>query len=364
MILTPENLIWLREKNCVLLDGAFDPLHSGHCRYFQEAIKAFPSSLIICAVASDDDIRAKGREPLFDQQTRVKVVQAAMGGGYAIAKDQPTEHLIGRLKPSAYIKGRDWEGKLPAEQLAACSLNNVEIVYLDTVQDSSSGALRRWALRDAERGLDRLEAFMAAQTATPPSRFDTEYFQGNWRDGVEPYTWEGRKKAEGRHPKIVKECFDGLTVLDVGCGPGFFVRMLRELGMDACGIDPSKDAVALSNGIADRVVWAGIPEMPNKIAHVTICREVLEHLTVREIAVMVSHLFRVARKFVYITTRFLDRGVFDATTDFETDPTHITCLSQPFLRSLCVLNGGKRRKDLEAKLDHQNKGRVLVYEVA
>jgi hypothetical protein len=72
----------------------------------------------------------------------------------------------------------------------------------------------------------------------------------------------------------------------------------------------------------------------------------------------------VARKFIYVTTRFHDGAVFDAVTDFETDPTHVSVLTQAFLRSLCVLNGGKRRRDLEIKLDHQNKGRCLVYEVA
>ena len=363
MILTPENVIWLREKNCVLLDGTFDPLHAGHIRYFTEAIKAFPSHLLLVSVAADDDIRAKGREPLLDQATRCTVVQAAMGGGYAIAKDSPTEHLIGRLKPGAYVKGKDWEGQLPAEQLAACSLNGVQIVYLDTVEDSSSARLRAWALRDAERGVDRLEAYMAAQLDVPPETYDTEYFVGDWRKDVPPYTLEGRREAEGRHPKIVKECFDGLTVLDVGCGPGHFVRMLRELGMDAGGIDPSRDAVALSNGIKDRVVHAHVDEMPRKIAHVAICREVLEHLTVRQVAEMVCQLFRVARKFVYITTRFNDLGAFDVTDERSVDPTHQTLLSQPFLRSLCVLNGGRRRRDIETKLDHLNKGRVLVYEV-
>jgi len=55
--------------------------------------------------------------------------------------------------------------------------------------------------------------------------------------------------------------------------------------------------------------------------------------------------------------------VFDCQTKDDLDPTHISMLSQPFLRSICVLNGGRRREDLEAKLDHQHKGRVLVYEV-
>ena len=365
MILSTDDLTFYRSRQAILLDGAFDPLHAGHIRYITSAVKAFPSSLFIVAVASDDDIRAKGREPLLDQRTRAEVLESLKCVDLVLLKDRPVEHLIGRLKPAAYVKGKDWDGRLPDEQLAACSLHGVQIIYLDTVCASSSRALRRWALCDAERGLDRLEAFIAEQGVAyvSPLAFDRNYFVGEWR-GDAPFTYEARKRAEGRHPKIVKEAFEGLNILDVGCGPGHFVRMLRELGVDAGGIDPSKDAVALSNGIADRVVHAGVGDMPTKIAQVVICREVLEHVPVMEIGPMVSELFRVARKFVYITTRFSDAGVFDAATEFEVDPTHITCLSQPFLRSLCVLNGGKRRRDLEQKLDHQNKGRVLVYEVA
>lgn len=362
MILSSDDLRWYREKSCILLDGAFDPLHAGHVKYLTEAVKAFPDRLFICAVASDDDIRAKGREPLLDQQTRAQIVASLKPIDLVLLKREPVEYIIHELKPAAYVKGKDWEGKLPAEQLTACALHDVQIVYLDTVVDSSSDRLRQWALKEADASLDRLETFMAAQSAPLVETFNRQYFEGPWR-GDAPFTYEARKKIEGRHPKIVRECFDGLTVLDVGCGPGYFVRMLRETGVDAGGIDPSPDAVALSNGIADRVACADVSMMPPKIAHVTICREVLEHVPVRDIAPMVAELFRVARKFVYITTRFSQGAVFDAATDFETDYTHITCLTQPFLRSLCVMNGGVRRRDLETKLDHQQKGRVLCYEV-
>lgn len=362
MILTPENLIWLREKNCVLLDGAFDPLHAGHIRYFTEAITAFPSHLKICAVASDDDIRAKGREPLLDQATRVKVVQAAMGGGYAIAKDTPTEQLICRLKPSAYVKGADWKDTLPAEQVTACALNNVQMVFLNTVTDSSTDRLRAWALKDADQSLDRLEAFMANQTATDPATFNRDYFQGNWRANGNTYTYEKRQEIEGKHPDLIVECFPGMSVLDVGCGPGYLVKMLTDRGVKALGIDTSADAVAMA--ALDRTcIVMDVANVPPSFSDVVVCREVLEHVEVQEIPAMVCDLFRVARKFVYITTRFHDGSLFDAATDFETDPTHVSLLSQPFLRSLCVLNGGKRRRDLEQRLDHQNKGRVLVYEI-
>lgn len=361
MILSSSDLTFYRSKAPVLLDGAFDPLHVGHIRYLESAVKAFPSSLVIVAIASDDDIRAKGREPLFDQLTRAKVVESLKCVDLVVLKDGPTEHLIGRLKPAAYVKGSDWEGRLPAEQLAACSLNDVQIVYLNTVTDSSSAALRRWALRDAERGLDRLEAFIAAQSPAQPETFDEAYFQGHWREGGNVYDYETRKAIEGAHPDRIVECFPRMSILDVGCGPGYLVRMLKERGVVCSGIDTSRAAVALS---LDRsCVLLPVANVPAGFVDVTICREVLEHCPVREIPAMVCDLFRVARKFVYITTRFQDAGVFDAATDFETDPTHISLLSQPFLRSLCVLNGGTRRRDLEARLDHMNKGRVLVYEV-
>ena len=351
MILTPENVVWLREKNCVLLDGAFDPLHAGHIRYFTEAIKAFPSHLKLVAVASDDDIRAKGREPLLDQQTRCAVVQAAMGGGYAIAKDGPTEHLIGRLKPSVYAKGKDWEGKLPAEQLAACSLNNVEIVYLDTVKDSSSTRLREWAIREADRGVDRLEVYMAKQKpASEP-----------WRP-VTDYSFEARKVAEGRHPELIKDVFRPSSVLDAGCGPdGHLIRLLREIGVNAEGFDVQErraDDLRIWRGdIAGRVNECGTFDL-------VISRECLEHLTVRQISVAVRNLCRLSSRFVYGTTRFnpSPRHMLDFSTEFDVDPTHISCGTHAFLRMLFALEGFRWRGDLAARMDWLGRGRTFCFE--
>lgn len=346
----------------VLVDGAFDPLHAGHLAYLEAAHRLSKGPLLV-SVASDEQIRAKGKIPLLPQAQRVAVLESLKIVSAVHAKDRPTEQVLEQLRPQVYIKGADWFGKLPHEQIDVLARYDIPAWYAPTPHDSSTDRLKAWALADADQSLDRLEAVTQAQTAPKPAVFDTEYFTGNWRDGVEAYTWEGRKKAEGRHAKIVKECFEGMCVLDVGCGPGYFVRMLREVGMDAGGIDPSADAVALSNGLADRVVCGDFALLPPKIAHVAICREVLEHVAVAEIPDMIHHLFRVARKFVYITTRFSQASVFDVATEFDVDPTHITLLSQPFLRALCVLNGGTRRRDLEGKLDHMQKGRVLCYEV-
>jgi hypothetical protein len=95
-----------------------------------------------------------------------------------------------------------------------------------------------------------------------------------------------------------------------------------------------------------------------------VCREVIEHLTVLQVRRTVAELCRVSSRFVYSTTRFhpRPRTLLDLTTDFETDPTHITLMSKDLLRALFVLEGYRRRADLEEILDWGTKGRVLVYE--
>jgi cytidyltransferase-like protein len=346
-----------------LVDGAFDPLHAGHIAYLSNAAWVAQAPLV-ATIASDDDARAKGREPFLPASDRAAVVDALSSVAYTHEKDRPLEEIIEALRPTAYIKGKDWEGRLPPEQIDACAQYGIRIIYIDTVTDSSAKRLQAWAIADADRQLDALETYIGQQTITPTERFDAEYFQGRWRGDGHAYTLDSRRKAEGRHPKIIKELWQGSTVLDVGCGPGFLVQMLRELGMDAGGIDPSAEAVALSP-VVGRVVRGLASQMPPKIAHVVICREVLEHLTVQQVHAMVFELFRLARTAVYITTRFhpSPRSVFDVTDEREVDPTHQTLLTQPFLRSLCVLAGGRRRRDWETVLDHQHKGRVLAYEV-
>ena len=56
--------------------------------------------------------------------------------------------------------------------------------------------------------------------------------------------------------------------------------------------------------------------------------------------------------------------LFDVTTEPQVDPTHITLQTIEMLRLMFVLQGLRRRPDLEAVMDWLNKGRVLVYEKA
>lgn len=205
-----------------------------------------------------------------------------------------------------------------------------------------------------EQAVARLETLLKTQAKPAP-----------WQP-VTDYTYAAREQAEGKHPNLIRDVLKPSSVLDAGCGPGHLVRMLVERGIDARGVDA--------------VVWREWLESPRFAVHaletmrtspfggtfdLVICREVLEHLRLADLRQVIANLVRMSKGYVYVTTRFAkapDHLLAVDTAD-DLDPTHITMLTKPFLRTLFVLEGCTSRPDLEAQLDWQGKGRCLVFEV-
>lgn len=127
-----------------MVDGAFDPLHRGHIEYFRAA--AALGLPVLCNVASDRYVRTK-HPPLLDEGQRAAVVDAIRYITYTHVNEFDTETILRELRPRYYVKGKDWDGRLPAEQVAICLEHAIEIVYLDTVLDSSSRILEQYALQ-------------------------------------------------------------------------------------------------------------------------------------------------------------------------------------------------------------------------
>jgi SAM-dependent methyltransferase len=227
--------------------------------------------------------------------------------------------------------------------------------------------IRRGPFDHFRAAVDDFEDAVLAQEAVPPEQYDDDYFAADWREGQNRYDLETRRRVEARNPALIAEVLAPTRALDVGCGPGFLMYFLAELGVHVDGIDFSPSSHALAPpGMAERIVIGDVTR-----AHVdegaydlVICREVLEHLTVLQIRQTVEQLCRASSRFVYVTTRFHPEpgSLLDFTTDFDTDPTHVTLLAKDFLRCLFVLEGFRSRPDLEERLDWAGKGRVLVYE--
>ena len=148
MIVDFEELKHYRKK-VAMVDGAFDPLHRGHIEYFRAAAGQLDVPLL-CNVASDRYVRTK-HPPLLPEDHRAAVVDAIRFISYTHINQFDTETILRTLQPRAYVKGKDWDGRLPAEQVAICREHAIEIVYLDTVIDSSSRILERFALQQERR---------------------------------------------------------------------------------------------------------------------------------------------------------------------------------------------------------------------
>jgi cytidyltransferase-like protein len=131
------------QRQVAMVDGAFDPLHRGHIEYFRAA-----SALgvpLLCNVASDRYVRTK-HPPLLPEDQRAAVVDAIRYVTYTHVNQFDTETILRELRPRFYVKGSDWEGRLPPDQVAICAELGIEIVYLDTVLDSSSRILQQFVL--------------------------------------------------------------------------------------------------------------------------------------------------------------------------------------------------------------------------
>lgn len=339
----------------VLVGGCFDPLHPGHLAYFDAAQAWGP---LCCAVATDAHIRAvKHRPPLLPQAARMELIEQL--SVEVVAQDARGEAgVIDDLRPTAYIKGKDWEGRIPDAERAACERLGIPMVFVDTQQDSSGDRLRAYQRELDETAVARFEAIVAQQQPTSKP----------WAP-VTPYDYESRKAIEGPHPQLIKDVFAPTMVIDAGCGiDGVLVRLLTALDVEVLGFDPKLPKRAINPRLMQgdlthpRVVDDGV----RPFADLVICREVLEHLTVLQLVKAVRNLVKLSSHYVYVTTRFHPdpASLLDLADHDDLDPTHITLLNKSLLRALFVLEGCKSRPDLEALMDWQHKGRCLVFEVA
>ena len=128
-----------------MVSGGYDTLHPGHLAYLRAAA-ALGAPLLVNV--SHDEWVGRKHVPLLTQAERIQVIDALEMVEYVHAEQGPTFEVLRALRPRYFAKGADWEGRLPPEELEACSEVGTEIVFLDTVVDSSTEVLRRFKERE------------------------------------------------------------------------------------------------------------------------------------------------------------------------------------------------------------------------
>ena len=124
-----------------MVDGCFDPLHRGHIEYFQ--LSRSLGVPVLCNAASDEYILSrKRRPPLLPERDRVVVLDSIRYIDFTFVSPHGTAWSLRHFRPRYYVKGADWRGTLPPEQVAICAEQGTEVVYVDCPRDSSTRILQ------------------------------------------------------------------------------------------------------------------------------------------------------------------------------------------------------------------------------
>lgn len=120
------------------------------------------------------------------------------------------------------------------------------------------------------------------------------------------------------------------TVLDVGCAMGYIVRRMRNLGVNAFGVDVSDYCIErvppeMAEYVRKLDITEGLP-WPDKFLDMVVSFSTLEHIEPDKIDFVISEIVRVAKRGVISVTAGDDPG-------FDDDATHKVKQSMDWWRS-------------------------------
>lgn len=122
----------------VLCAGCFDLLHYGHILHLRAARSL--GDLLIVALSSDENVARKGPgRPRFTwDQRRDMLTELRCVDGVVFYNDYNDliDGIIKVMRPSIYVKGSDYKGNLPEQQLIE-SLGGA-VVFTETPKWSST----------------------------------------------------------------------------------------------------------------------------------------------------------------------------------------------------------------------------------
>ena len=150
MILDLEKLPLIRGQ-VLMIDGSFDPLHDGHIRYMEFA--ATFGLPVFCNIASDSWTVSK-HKVMLEQERRAVVLDAIRFVDYVFCSSTSTADVLQMVQPKIYLKGADWQarGGIPDLESSICKDLGIEVVYANTLMNSSSEILKRFMDKDFNDG--------------------------------------------------------------------------------------------------------------------------------------------------------------------------------------------------------------------
>lgn len=122
----------------ILCNGVFDCLHIGHVLYLEAARAIDYDQVLLVALTIDEAVHKGPGRPVFSWEERAYVLRAFRWIA-AVVMSESGPQAVELYRPDIYVKGKDWEGKLP-EQAFVESYGG-RVVFIDTPKYSSTKIL-------------------------------------------------------------------------------------------------------------------------------------------------------------------------------------------------------------------------------
>ena len=99
-----------------------------------------------CNIASDEWTKSK-HSVLLESSQRAVVIDSIKFVDFVHVSSGSTASVLAQVRPLVYAKGSDWKarGGVPKEELEICTEHNIQVVYLETVLNSSSEILKKFS---------------------------------------------------------------------------------------------------------------------------------------------------------------------------------------------------------------------------
>lgn len=125
----------------VLANGCFDILHHGHLLHLKAAKRM--GDVLVVSVTRDDCVNKGPGRPVFNQDQRKELVGSIAYVDRTIIVGSSIEALR-RIRPTIFVKGADYAGKIRDEDAAYCAKHGIKIAFTTEQQYSSTQLLRHY----------------------------------------------------------------------------------------------------------------------------------------------------------------------------------------------------------------------------
>ncbi len=233
--------------------------------------------------------------PFGDRAARLRALVQPLPAGVATSAAAASDQALARMRASADLPSAPLDSHRAllgqTVRLAKRALRRVLSPFFD--QQARFNVATIDALANLARRLDSLEDTLARRRSggdDPDLSFDYAAFEAEFRGSRERL-----RETQGSYLDLFSDAASG-PVLDLGCGPGVFLELLRERGVPGFGVDRSTAATAQAAlaGLDVRTgdFFATLENCPEQSLGGIVSFQVVEHLSLPAL----QRLLRLARR--------------------------------------------------------------------